>query len=62
MPFLRLVGSKRAKLERDRLKDRGGGLRDRRGGVWGGSVICILKMVEFLAGFVFYFYLCGDLS
>ena len=29
---------------------------------WGGSVICILKMGEFLAGFVFYFYLCGDLS
>ena len=37
-------------------------LRDRGGGLWGGSVICILKMGEFLAGFVFYFYLCGDLS
>ena len=38
-----------------------GGLGTGEGSV-GGSVIWMFKMVEFLAGFVFYFYLCGDLS
>ena len=51
----------------DKLRDREEcELRDRREGLskgsGGGSVIWMFKMGEFLAGFVFYFYLCGDLS
>ena len=67
MPFLRPVGSKRAKLERDMLRDRGGGLRDR-GGIVGVEVLFVyLKWLNSLQGsfFIFTFvaiYLDEDLT